>query len=321
MRAATSAAMAALAILLGGTAAATAKKPSKLWASHLTKKAFERAEPRLQSLEPGTALRDTGIRWEYYKIVERRKTAGVRAESDGWIGFLSGGPRGAIGGLGGLRGVSEEYLYGEHVFGYLWKNATLVPRYVVTTRARRSSEAENENISSGAVGSAGRVESGGRTFFYRNVTVEGVREARFTPPEDSERTRTQKLPSGDLESFFARRSSPESYAGIVPKIRSLKTGCHLLDAVGELGGLYMTVNFGRDYFLLLDGYLGMWMKPTDYPTATIGDTWKYEVWPFGYLENEEPQVQLALVFRNGALVTVLEDGSRDAVQAYVAARQ
>lgn len=315
-----SAVLAGLALQLLAVSPATAAKPSKLWANHLSKKTFQKVEPRLQRLTPGTALDDTGIRWSYFKVVERRQAAGVKAESDGWIGFLSGGPSGAIGGLGGLRGISEEFLYGQHVFGYLWQNATLVPRYLVITRARRSSEAENSGLDSSVVGAGGKVVSGGRTFFYRDVTIREVRETGFTPPE-GKGTRKQSLPSGDLGKFFEARASPESYARVLPKIEALKTGCDLLDAVDELGGVYITVNFGKDFFLPLDGFLAPWLKEGEYPQVSVREDRRYLIWPFGFLQDKEPKVQVALVFRNGTLTTVLEDGSREAVEAFLAAER
>lgn len=320
MRVRTFGLLATLTFQLLTAAAVSAAKPSKQWAGHLTRKAFDKIEPRLQGLEPGMTLSDTGIRWTYFKIVERRQPVGVRAASDGWIGFLSGGPSGAIGGLGSLRGISRGFLYGQHVFGYLWKNATLVPRYVVVTRARRTSEAENAGLDPSVVGAGGKVDSGGKTFFYRDVIVQEVRQTRFTQPE-GEGTRKQSLPPSGLKGLFDSRSSPESYARVLPKIEALKTGCHLLDAIEELGGVYITFNFGKDFFLPLDGFLGPWMKTGEYPQISVGEDQRYEIWPFGYLEGNEPRVQTALVFRNGTMVTVLEDGSREAVEAYLAGEE
>jgi hypothetical protein len=297
--------------------AASGDDPSKIWARHLSEKAFGRAEPRLQALEPGMALDETGIRWEYFKLVKRRKTTGTKAESDGWIGPLSGGMNGAAGGLGVLTGLSEEYLYGQHVFGYLWGNATVVPRYVVKTRARRATEAENSPIDRKIVGAAGKLEYRGRTFFYRDVTVEEVREMRFAPP-DMKRKSTQTLPIHDLKEFFASRATPESFAGVLSKIETLEPGCEVLDAVAELGGVYVTFNGAKNLFLPLEGYLGPWLKKDEYPQLFLGETSMHEIWPFGFLEKETPRVQLALVFRNGSLITVLEEASKEAVEAYLA---
>lgn len=310
---------AALTTFLLSATASPAGRQSKLYSGHLTRKTFDRVEPLLQQLEPGTALKDSGIRWTYWRLAKRGKTTGVRAESDGWISFLSGGIEGARG-IGSLTGVSEEFLYGMHVFGYLWRNATLVPRYRLKTRARRSTEAEFEEIDPKVLGGRGRVQSGGEVFFYRDVTIEGVEALRFTEPETTG-ARTEKLPRRDFKGFVLSLASQEAFSKILPKIEALETGCQLLDAIAELGGLYTTFDFGKDYYLFLDGFLRSWMEESsDYPLVSIGRSGRYEVWPFGYLEQEEPRVQVALVFKNDRLEMILQDASRDAVATFLAER-
>lgn len=310
----------AIVIQLVSVSAAGAARQSKTWAGHLTEKALERVEPRLQALVPGTPLSETGLEWRYFKVVERRKTIGLSVELDGWIGFLSGGLQGAAGGLGSLRGVSEGSLHGEHVFGYLWGGATLVPRYVVRTRARRSTEEEDADIDRSMVGAGGRVESGGQLFFYRDVVVEEVRETSFGKPQ-KKGAETKRLRSRDLETWLTSFASRGSFARVEPKIEAMKPGCDLLDAIAELGGLYMTLNFGKDYILLLDGHLRPWMEEGAYPSVSIASQGRYYVWPFGYLENDTPSVQVGLVFRNGELVTVLEDASKEGVARFLERQQ
>ena len=308
----------ALALFLFTASADAAVGPSRFWSSHLTRKAFDRIEPVLLGIEPGTPIAESGIVWDYYKVRERGQKR-IAARADGWIGFLSGDPMGAVTGFGHLEGVSEEFLHGRHVFGYLWENATLVPRYVVKTRARRSTEAENAPIEF-SIGAVGEVKSGGETFFYRDVVVDEVVETRFTA-RDKKGASRKRLKARDLRGFLTSFVSPESYAKVVPKLEALEPGCQLLDAIHEMGGIYMTLSQGRDYILLLDGNLSSWMKREDYPTISVGDGGRYRVWPLGYLEDDEPRVQTALVFHDGVLLTVLEDASPAAVEAFLTARQ
>lgn len=296
-----------------------AANPKKVYWTHLTRQAYDRVEPRLQRLQPGTPLRDSGLEWTLWKLKDRGQSPVVRGQSDGWIGFLSGGPAGTMG-LGALTGVSEEHLHGMHVFGYLSQRTALVPRYIVITRARRCSEAEYETIDPKIPGGRGRVESGGEVLFYRDVTIEGVRPAKFVDPEVAG-TSKQKVTRQDLKATLLDLASPEAFARTAPKIEALKTGCELIDAVAELGGRYTTPDFGKNYYLFLDGALGPWMgADSDYPQASIRDTGRYVVWPFGTLEGGEPQPRIALVFRNGALDTVLTEASSEAVAAYLAQR-
>ena len=292
----------------------------EVYAGHLTKKAFDRMETRLKQLQPGTPLEDSGIEWSFWAIKEGFKTTGAIATADGWVGFLSGGVYGAEG-IGHLRGVSEESLQGIHVFGYLWRKMTLVPRYRVMTTARRISETEFDGIDPRVLGARGKVESAGEVFFYRDVTIEDVRELRFADPEVAG-TRQEKLSRRGFKKFLYSLASQESFSTVSAKIdTSVKPGCKLLDAVAELGGIYTTLNSGKDYYLFLDGYLRPWMgKADDYPLVSIGAGGRYEVWPFGYLDNKEPKPQVALVFRNGELETILRDASKAAVAVFLEER-
>ena len=253
-----------------------------VYAGHLTKKAFDRMETTLKQMHAGTPLNDSGIEWSVWAIKEgfSRKTTGAIATADGWIGFLSGGVPGASG-LGSLTGVSEEYLHGFHVFGYLWRKTTLVPRYRLKTRARRITEMEYDEIDSRVVGARGKVESGGGVFYYRDVTIEGLRELRFADPEPAG-TRQKKLSRRGFKEFLSSLASQESFSKMAPKIDARKPGCELLDAIAELGGVYTTLNSGEDYYLFLDGHLRPWMgEEDDYPLVSIGASGRYEVWPFG----------------------------------------
>ena len=99
------------AVLLCG-AASFAGKPEKVYAEHLARRVFDEVEPRLQQLQPGTELKESGIEWTYWAVKKAGRTKDVIATADGWIGFLSGGVPGAAG-LGLEAGKGRELAGGE----------------------------------------------------------------------------------------------------------------------------------------------------------------------------------------------------------------
>ena len=78
-----------------------------------------------------------------------------------------------------------------------------------------------------------KVESAGEVFFYRDVTIEDVRELRFADPEAAG-TGQEKLSRRGLEKFLSSLASQESFSEVLPKIEALKPGCEWLDAVDNL---------------------------------------------------------------------------------------
>ena len=142
----------------------------------------------------------------------------------------------------------------------------------------------------------------------------------FADPEVAG-TGQEKLSRRGFKQFLLSLASQESFSEMLPKLETLKPACEWLDAVAELGGIYTTLNAGKDFYLFLDGHLMPWFgEKDDYPFVSIGAGGRYEVSPFGYLDNKEPKPQVALVFRNGEFETILRDASKAAVAAFLEER-
>ena len=112
----------------------------------LKEESFHEVEPQIQALKPGDKIGATGLTWQFYKIEKWSKQKNV-AVLNGWVGGLSGKHFGAIFQVGKLTGISKDFIYGEHVFGFLWGNTNLIPRYLISTKAPRINQSEYDKLS------------------------------------------------------------------------------------------------------------------------------------------------------------------------------
>lgn len=296
------------------TAASIEDEASKYYMESLSQKAFDNVEGIVQTLKPGDAIDATGLEWRFYKIKKWSKKMTV-AVADGWVGGLSGGNFGAILGLGKFTGISEYYIYGEHVFGYVWGKVNVVPRYQVRTKAARITKSEyeilkekkNKNIHAFAV----KMDGVRTTLYFRSVHVKEVKELGRVPPIGE--VTTEAAGRKDVKEYARTFVTLQRYEGVEAKLKQSKIGTDIWNVVNAIGGKYSTYDFGRRYVLEMDGYLKPHMKRTDYVWGKSSADGKFEVWPFGYLDNGSPIPKLALIFKNSKLYTIVENATKDRV--------
>lgn len=296
-----------------------------------TKEAFNRVEPILRVLKPGTRIEDSGlpltrgvIKSERGFLWKESIVSDVWAQSDGWIGVLSGGTAGAMDTIGVPIGRSEKTVFGEHVYGYVLWNATIFPRYVVRTQADIVSKTEYEETLRRYRTKKGepwpcRFRSPGRegAFIYcANVTIRDVIPLDFQePPMDAQLTKMPFEPENFVAKYVAEYLSPEVYMEIEGKVNTLPKGLVRFEVVRQLGGFIVT----RDYLLkdfMIYGVRGLLNDREDWLWEHVTPQGIFSVWPFGYMEEGKGVPKLMLIFKNGEVFKVVPYATRAEIEKH-----
>ena len=205
--------------------------------------------------------------------------------------------------LGRPVGIEGNSICGQHVFGYVYGNVTLVPKYQLRTRATIVPDTEYQELKRQGRDQDVRGASfaeGETIHFLNKVTIDEVRSLPFQePPEMAKETLAigSTNPSQvkeDLRAVYTKTSFEDAEA----QLKRMQAGTDWWDTVQQLNGLYMTVDSGQTYTLYMKGYANYYGDPR-WQLATKGAI--YEVWPFAYLEEGKEVMKLSVIFRNGKL--------------------
>lgn len=288
---------------------------SKYYMDALTQDTFREVEPIIQAMKPGDSIVSTGVEWRFYTIKEGSRQRNV-AVADGWVNGLSGRYFGAVLGLGKFTGISKDFIYGEHVFGYVWGNVNLLPRYLVMTKAARVTKSEYEELEKKQSKNVGtflvKMYGTKTTLYFHDVRVKEVKVLdRVSAP--IEEVTIEEIGRVDINEYLKTLVTSQRYEEVEPKLKQHRIGSSIWDVKRSMGGKYSTYDLGRRYVLEMDGYLKPHMKKTDYVWGESSADGKFEVWPFGYLDNGVPIPQMALIFKNSKLHTIVENATKDRV--------
>ena len=301
--------VAALTLLVVHASVAIAVDPAKERSNSMTREALSRCEARLKDLSPGQAVSAETFGFKFYEIKGRGGKYTV-AVADGWISSMSGGDVGASGGLGRYCGRDSSGVLGEHVFGYVWENSTLLPKYRVVTRAHLISQEEyTRRMKESAVGFI--QGKAGTVYFADPVLVEN-NEIAGTDPAEAAKQEGSKAKKIDLKSMTEEMCSEASYKEAQGVLDSLAAGTLLWDVPSRLGGVLLTLDFGESYSMLMKGFLNTEQSA---PWTVSKPDGKYEVFNFGTVVKKKETPQRSLVSRNGRVVEVVPFAPREELSA------
>jgi hypothetical protein len=297
----------AVALLIAGCAGPSSfeQATAEIAGPSTTYEAFTRAEPKLRALHSGDALTRQSLGLDVAEL-SRRRTNESRfvVYGDGWIPSMSG--RGALD-LGRPFGLEGNTIYGRHIFGYVYGNLTLVPKYELLTKATVVPDTEFQELKrqgrdQGVLDvSFGKEE---KVHFFKDVTVDRIRPLPFQgPPEMAKEALTFERtdPSKLKEHLFAVYTKT-SFEDAEAQLKRMQAGTDWWDMVHQLNGHFMTHDFGESYVLYMKGYAN-YKADQRWQIATRSGV--YEVWPFGYVEGDKEVLQLSVIFRNGKLQRIV----------------
>jgi hypothetical protein len=264
--------------------------------------AFTRAEAKLKGLRPGDAVTRESLGLDAAKL--RRRLTGESkfvAYGDGWIPSMSA--HGAYE-LGRPFGIEGNTIYGRHVFGYVYGNLTLVPKYELLTRATVVPDTEYQKMKQ-----QGRDQGildvsfgkGEEVYFEKSVTIVAIRPLPFQGPQEmakEELTVKQEKLGDSLLAVYTEASFEDAEA----QLKHMQAGTDRWDMVHQLNGLFMTHDFGQSYVLYMKGYAN-YDADQRWQLATRNGV--YEVWPFGYVDGGKEVLKLSAIFLNGKLQRIV----------------
>ena len=270
-----------------------------------SQEAFTRAEARLKGLRSGDAVTRASLGLHVVELSGSPTGASsFVAYGEGWIPSMSG--RGALD-LGRPIGIEGNTIYGQHVFGYVRGDVTLVPKYQLRTRATIVPDTEYQELKRQGrdqnIRNASFAE-GDTVHFLKNVTIDAVRSLPFQgPPKMAKETLTIRStnPSQvkeDLRAVYTKTSFEDAEA----QLKRMPAGTETWDMVDQLGGFFFTENSGQAYMIFMKGFASSYGDPR-WQLATESDI--YEVWPFGYREEAKEVMKLSVIFRNGKLQRIV----------------
>ena len=264
---------------------------------------FVKAEPKLKGLRAGDAITLKSLGLQFFEF-SMRLTGETKhyAVGDGWIPSMSGGGAYNLGRAFGLEGNT---IYGRHVFGYVWGNVNLYPKYELRTKAAIVSDTEYQEMKrQGRDQGIDHVSfgTGDKVYYFKdnNVTIDAIRSLPFQGPPEmaNEKLTVIKDVAPKLADIFYKTT----FMDVEAQLKRMHAGTDWWDMVHQLHGLFITHNFGQNYGLYMKGN-------TNYHTEK---RWQlatergiYEVWPFGYVEGDKEVLKLSVIFRNGKLERIV----------------
>lgn len=286
-----------------------------------SKEAFKRAEPYLLSLKVGNPFNSLASNRSFYKISKRGEQENIICVADGWIERLSGGYRGGLYNFGRPYARSDNTVYGAHVYGYLWGNATLIPRYQVITQAKIVTDLNFEQLKNKEkeIDIGWLPGSGNEAIPFKNLIVKEVRLLDFTEP-DLSGTHIESLATSDMSDkaylkflFNVKSKTPEIFQKTEEKLKQIRKGSEEWEVIKLLNGRYVTPNFGKNYILIMDSFLNY---KGDYKLYKMTSKGIFNVWPFGYMEGETETPKLVLIFKNGRVLKLVPYTSKAELEKY-----
>jgi hypothetical protein len=266
----------------------------------MSRASYESFLPQLQELAAGDDLAVL----ERARRVERQDLAGgaTSVVIPAWIPSMSGAAAGGLSLFGQRIGRSGDRIYGSHVFGYV-AGSRLVPRYQVTTQARRIDRAEYERLTQRSVPGIGKLAGRPAPFYFRDLQVARTRSLAFPEPgADSETAFGWTGVEGSLASFY----SEQRFRKVEPLLQELPEGIDLFGMLLTLDARFVTSDGGQSHSLLAPGFLNYRSVRTRTVESRDGI---YKLRPFGYVEieaeGEREIVRWLAIFKNDRLLRVV----------------
>jgi len=280
---------------------------SEIRLESLTKESYSKAAALIADLEIGSSPKVTGCKISRW--TEHEKVLAMSVACNGWVGPLSGG---GWPGRGAFTGVKDGMVYGSHLYGFLYRDSILIPRYDVILQAARIDKAEYDKLRE-------RKERVGRIPFppadqpelayWKTPTIKEIRKLDFKEPDLSgtdEITVSGRKAADALAEFGRSFTTRNRFERAQQVLESIPTGADRWEVIQALGGRFYTWDSGESYFLLMDGFLNI-------GDLRISETTKdgfFKVWPFGYMDQGEVAPRLDLIFRNDRVFKVIPHVSK-----------
>ena len=276
---------------------------------------FKRSEAKLKGLRPGDMLTTKDIGIKYFKLSKWLSSNNhIVVVGDGWISSMSG--KGTYN-LGRAFGVEGKTIYGRHLFGYVYGNATLVPKYQLLTKATILPDTDyqelNKNDGEKGIRRVIFNQKGEKYYFNDNeVTIVSLKHLPFQaiPEMTNDRLPVQEVEIGNIFDFKRSISTKASFEDTEIKLKNFQPGIDSWDMIHHLNGTFVTKDFGHEYIIFMKGYAN-YEGDKRWQLATEHDV--YEVWPFGYVEDDKEVLKLSVIFRNGKLQKIMPYETQDSL--------
>lgn len=271
----------------------------ELRAEAMSKQVFESILPELETLEPGDDIGSfLDERKEFYTIGSGGEVVDPILIIPGWIGTMSGGINGFP--LGLHFAHSEKEVRGRHVFGYVWGGMNLSPQFLIITEATKIEKAEYDKLSDQKAERIGTYPGDSDWRYFRDLRVVETRTVPSVGHADVEASvaagEIQLGPAVEVAEFY----SEGAFREVEKKLRELPVGTDLWGMVSELGGFFITNDYGgRNFAIAVKGFRGQETRSIDTDEAS------YALRPFGYGESGRWTVKLIAIFKNGQLERVV----------------
>ena len=296
--------IAALVLITSCAHLPSADPVAELRKESMTKEAFERILPRLEKLKPGDDLGSIEELSDLYRVRGRGESGSHAVFMPGWICSMSGGMLGGVCMFGAPVARSGRQINGRHVFGYVWGEMNLAPRYLLVTQATAIEKGEYDALAAQKVEGIGFIDRDSRPVHFKDLRVAETRVLPFGEPSASA-TATHELVPADLESGYTEQAFRETEG----KLSRLQVGADEWTLCSELGALFITRYYCESHVALVKGFMNR-KGPGTRLVQTEEAT--YALRPFGYVQGDEEVTKLIAVFKNDSFEKVVPySGSED----------
>lgn len=298
---------------------------------------YAKTEPKLKRLKPGSVFSAESIGLRRFTVTKQFSgESRAVALADGWISAMSGGGFA----LGRAIGTDGNMIYGRHVFGYVYGNRTLVPKYELRTKTSIVSDAEYQEMKQqGRDQDILAVSFGkeGKNYYFnrKNVTIDVIRALPFVGLPEIAHDEAAISKASGLHAIYATTGAEaehalpdmgkgaswviqEAQSGLKESLQTVYTkasfeeaeqqlkrlpaGIDRWEMIHQLNGLFTTRDYGQGYALYMKGYANK-VKEDRWQLATEGGV--FEVWPFGYFEGDTAFLKHSVIFLNGKLQRIV----------------
>jgi hypothetical protein len=275
----------------------------------LTQQSFERVEPIIKNIRPGQTMDSTGLAWPVIEIKSGNKLVGLVARADGWAGGLSGNLAGAFTKLGEPIALEKGRLYGQHIYGYIMAPSLFVPRYALQTVATVIDKTEYDALTKSRTEGIGwtlKAERSNDKIFFKELKVFQVKELYKSAETFTGMQKGETVSRSEASLLISK----ERYEQVADKVLTLAPGLDTFSVIKSLNGVFVAQFGGVSYILFMDGFLKYTGEYFIRKTTSQGI---YDVWPFGYVENEKEVPKVALIFKNGVVHRVVPYSSKQQI--------
>jgi hypothetical protein len=315
-------AVAGCAVVLAGCASPEAQMQQR-WADEadeirtqsLTPAAYARAAADIETWAVGDRVQRTACKTTTIPSMRRNVPDSIEYTCDGWVGPLSGRSPFSCGTVvGRLRtDDGDELFLGQQLFGYLQKESVLIPRYAITLQAQTIDESEYETLKA-------QGEFVGRNpTYWKDCTIREIRkldipELDFTDAVAEERIVEPHEAMAVSAEITHEWTTKERFERAREALETVPIGADRWDVIHALDAYFHTLNRGRDYALMMNGFL--YMHGNEFYTVEVTDDAVFKVWPFGYTEQSRQIPKLDLIMKNEKVVKLIPHVAQEELASY-----